>query len=78
MAEQEDPYNPIWTWPPAARQDLGSVMFASGWDEASVLLWALVSKALAVVLEQPGLIIAELVEPVVRNDDPALGSEGGQ
>ena len=26
----------------AARQDMGSVMFASGWDEASVLLWALV------------------------------------
>jgi len=26
----------------AARQDFGSVMFATGWDEASVLLWALV------------------------------------
>lgn len=26
----------------AARQDMGSVMFATGWDEASVLLWALV------------------------------------
>ncbi len=27
----------------AARQDLGSVLFASGWDEASVLFWALVN-----------------------------------
>lgn len=26
----------------AARQDLGSVLFATGWDEASVLFWALV------------------------------------
>ncbi|MBI4890970.1 MAG: hypothetical protein HY821_10130 [Acidobacteria bacterium] len=26
----------------AARQDMGSVMFATGWDEASVLFWALV------------------------------------
>ncbi len=26
----------------AARQDMGSVMFATGWDEASALLWALV------------------------------------
>lgn len=26
----------------AARQDMGSVLFATGWDEASVLLWALV------------------------------------
>jgi hypothetical protein len=26
----------------AARQDMGNVLFASGWDEASVLLWALV------------------------------------
>jgi hypothetical protein len=26
----------------AARQDMGSVMFATGWDESSVLLWALV------------------------------------
>ncbi len=26
----------------AARQDMGAVLFASGWDEASVLLWALV------------------------------------
>jgi len=27
----------------AARQDLGSVLFATGWDEASVLFWALVN-----------------------------------
>ncbi len=26
----------------AARQDMGSVLFATGWDEASVLFWALV------------------------------------
>lgn len=26
----------------AARQDMGNVMFATGWDESSVLLWALV------------------------------------
>jgi len=26
----------------AARQDMGAVMFATGWDEASALLWALV------------------------------------
>ncbi|MBL8173939.1 MAG: hypothetical protein JNK48_04675 [Bryobacterales bacterium] len=26
----------------AARQDMGAVLFATGWDEASVLLWALV------------------------------------
>jgi hypothetical protein len=26
----------------AARQDMGNVMFCSGWDESSVLLWALV------------------------------------
>lgn len=26
----------------AARQDMGSVLFASGWDESSVLFWALV------------------------------------
>lgn len=27
----------------AARQDMGSVLFATGWDEASVLFWALVN-----------------------------------
>jgi hypothetical protein len=26
----------------AARQDMGTVLFATGWDEASVLFWALV------------------------------------